>query len=76
MEQLLGRELYPDENVHHVNGMRDDNLPPNLELWSMVQPSGQRVTDKIAWAARVLARYGEDEPYEQLVRELLGGLKA
>jgi DNA-binding CsgD family transcriptional regulator len=57
MEQALGRPLYDDENVHHVNGVRDDNRPENLELWTSSQPSGQRVEDKIAWAASLLARY-------------------
>jgi hypothetical protein len=73
MEQHLGRELYSDENVHHINGVRNDNRLPNLELWSTSQPSGQRVEDHIAWAAQLLTRYGEDEPYAGLVRSLLGG---
>jgi hypothetical protein len=54
MEQMLGRELFAHENVHHINGQRDDNRPENLELWSKSQPSGQRVVDKIAWAVQFL----------------------
>jgi hypothetical protein len=57
MEQALGRELYPDENVHHLNGVRNDNRLENLELWTTSQPSGQRVEDKIAWAMGLLRRY-------------------
>jgi hypothetical protein len=58
MERMLGRFLWPDETVHHINGVRDDNRPENLELWSKAQPAGQRVEDKIAWAIKLLERYG------------------
>lgn len=58
MEMSLGRSLFLGENVHHINGVRDDNRPENLELWSTSQPSGQRVQDKIEWAAAFLEQYG------------------
>lgn len=59
MEEMLGRPLLPDENIHHKNGQRDDNRPENLELWSTRQPKGQRVEDKLAWCREFISLYGE-----------------
>ena len=57
MEEFLGRLLLPHENVHHLNGQRNDNRIENLELWSKSQPAGQRVSDKLAWALEIVELY-------------------
>ena len=49
-EKMLKRRLREGETVHHLNGLRWDNRPENLEIWSGNHPSGVREEDLLAWA--------------------------
>ena len=58
MQEYLGRELLPDETVHHKNDINTDNRLENLELWVSMHPKGSRVKDLLEFAHAIIARYG------------------
>jgi len=57
MSKMIGRDLLPEETVHHVNGTRGDNNPGNLELFNSRHGPGQRVIDKVQFAIEILTLY-------------------
>lgn len=59
-EQTIGRALTPDEHVHHVNGVKDDNTPDNLAVLS---PGEHVIITTAANVAKLRAQLAELESY-------------
>lgn len=63
MEEKIGRYLEDTETVHHMNGIRHDNRPENLELWQGHHGTGIRARD---W---ILDRLSKVEQFQELNSE-------
>ena len=74
MEAAIGRPIPKTEYVHHINGVRNDNRPENLELWVKAHPPGQRVQDAMShYVESILTHYFKDS-LAHISREYLEAL--
>lgn len=53
VEEMLGRPLASEEHVHHINGLKTDNHPDNLQLISASEHARHHLVERYARGERL-----------------------
>ena len=57
LEQVKITGAWRKNGGRNQNTIKTDNRPENLELWSISQPPGARVSDLLAWAHELIETF-------------------
>lgn len=67
MSKHMGRAMHKGETVHHKDGNRENNDISNLELWTSNHQPGQRISDLIESAWKIIDKYDPSHSREFLL---------
>ena len=71
MREIMGRELTTSEVVHHINGLKYDNNPSNLQLMDVAEHSRKHkkppeyITVTCAFCGNLVTKFKKDIVYKQ-----------